>query len=70
MFSNQTDSVEEALQLGIDAINRGDLELGSDILEWVLEREPQNEIAWLWMACTVDDEAKKRECYIRSGFKR
>jgi Tfp pilus assembly protein PilF len=69
-LSNQTDNIEEALTLGIDAVHRGDMKQATEILQWVLEMEPGNQVAWLWLACTVDDEVKKRECYIRSGSMR
>ena len=58
-------SVEEALAYAIEAIDNGNIENGSAALEWVIQREPQNPIAWLWLACTVTDEHKKRDCYAR-----
>ena len=65
MFKNDTTNVEEALNFAIDAIDHGDMERGSAAPEWVLQREPENQIAWLWMACTVPDENAKRGCYIQ-----
>ena len=65
-FAEEIPSLQEALDFGIDAIDRGDMKLGSETMQWVLEREPQNSLAWLWLACTVDDEIKKRECYVRA----
>lgn len=65
MFASETPTVEEALDFAIDAIDRGDLKLGNAALGWVLQREPDNRVAWLWMACTVPDEQAKRGCYSR-----
>jgi hypothetical protein len=65
MFASETPTVEEALEFAIDAIDRGDLKLGNAALGWVLQREPDNRVAWLWMACTVLDEQAKRGCYSR-----
>jgi hypothetical protein len=59
-------NLEQALAYAIDAIDRGDLELGYMALGWVLQREPENPVAWLWMACTVQEEERKRECYERA----
>jgi len=68
MFTNETPNVEEALEYAITAIDRGDMNLGSAALEWVLEREPKNQVAWLWMACTVPDEQTKRNCYTQASI--
>jgi hypothetical protein len=65
MFTTETPTVEEALDFAIDAIDRGDMKLGNAALGWVLQREPDNRVAWLWMACTVPDEQAKRGCYNR-----
>ena len=65
MFIHVTPNVEEALEFAIDAIDRGDINLGGAALDWVLQREPKNQVAWLWMACTVPDEQAKRNCYTR-----
>jgi Tfp pilus assembly protein PilF len=65
MFTGQTPTVEEALEFAIQAIDRGDVKLGNAALDWVLQREPNNPIAWLWMACCVTGEEAKRGCYAR-----
>ena len=63
MFKHETPNIDEALEFAINAIDRNDLRLGSAALEWVLERDPSNRIALLWMACTVPDEHVKRRYY-------
>jgi hypothetical protein len=63
MYIQTPPDFEAALEIAIDAIDRGDLELGNGILEWVLKYEPSNRIALLWMACTVPDENLKRRYY-------
>jgi len=63
MFKHGTPNIEEALEFSIDAIDRDDMRLGNAALEWVLEREPSNRIALLWVACTVSDEGAKRRYY-------
>ena len=63
MHNQDTPNIEEALEFAIDAIDGGNMKLGNAALEWVLEREPSNRIALLWMACTVPDEHSKRGYY-------
>jgi Tfp pilus assembly protein PilF len=65
MFAAETPSVEEAIEFAVQAIDRGDFKLGNAALDWVLQREPDNPIAWLWMACCLTDEEAKRSCYSR-----
>jgi thioredoxin-like negative regulator of GroEL len=61
-------NVEEALAFAINAIDRGEINHGNAALAWVLQRDPRNQAAWLWMACTISDEQAKRDCYIRAGL--
>jgi len=65
MFATHTPTVEQALEYAIEAIGRGEMKLGNQALGWVLQQEPDNAVAWLWMACTVPDEQAKRGCYSR-----
>ncbi len=67
MMTTKTPSTEYALEYAAEAIELGKFRLGVEALEWVLQREPENRIAWLWMACTVSDEDEKRACYSRIG---
>ena len=59
----ETPNIDEALEFAISAIDRNDMQLGSAALEWILQREPANTVALLWMACTVFDENLKRKYY-------
>ncbi len=59
-------SIDQALEYAMGAIGRGDLKRGKAALSWVLQREPENAAAWFWMACCVDDEESKEECYKRA----
>ena len=58
-------TIKDALNGAVNAIKRGDLETGKAGLKWVLEREPNNVLAWLWMSrCAPTNEAKL-ECFNR-----
>lgn len=67
MLATNTPNTEEALDFAINAIENGKIKLGNEALGWVLQREPDNKVAWLWLACTVSDENSKRACYSRIG---
>lgn len=60
-------SVHEALDFAIGAINRGEASKAKQALGWVIQRDPHNGLAWIWMAACVDDEEAKRECYRRAS---
>ena len=60
--------VEEALAFAIKAIDCGEINHGNEAFAWVLQKEPRNHAAWLWMACTISDEQAKRDCYIRASL--
>jgi hypothetical protein len=62
-LDKHTPNIRQALEFAINAIDHDDLNLGKAALEWVLEREPSNTIALLWMACTVPNEDEKRHYY-------
>jgi len=57
----------EAVQSAVEAIQRGDLGQGRATLTWVLREDPNNRLAWLWMACCVADEPARDECYRRAS---
>ena len=48
------------LQQAIAAIKAGDKKSGQQLLAQVVNADPQNEAAWLWMASTMDDSTEKR----------
>lgn len=65
MTQKDDPTIKEALDGAANAIKRGDLETGKAILRWVLEREPNNVLAWLWISrCAPTNEAKL-ECFNR-----
>lgn len=61
-------SVSQALDFAVGAIDRGQAKQAKAALGWVLQREPDNGLAWIWMAACVDDETAKQECYRRASF--
>lgn len=58
-------TIQEALNLAISAIDRGDIEKAKSALGWVLTEDPYNKIALLWMPTCLTDERAKNECYKR-----
>ena len=51
-------TIEFALGYAAASIEQGNLSMGRMALEWILEREPENTLAWLWMACCVQKESQ------------
>jgi Tfp pilus assembly protein PilF len=64
-FGREKPSVEQALKIGVAAVDQGDLGKGKAALSWVLKQDPNNTTAWLWMACCLPDDSAKQECYRR-----
>lgn len=60
-------SIGDAIESAVGAIQRGDLGEGRATLTWVLQENPGNRLAWLWMACCVTDEPERDECYRRAS---
>src|SRR5688572_23396432 len=54
--------VESLLLEGQDAARRGDLEAARAALSQVVERDPDNEVAWMWLSGVVDDPAEQQIC--------
>jgi hypothetical protein len=65
MAPNNLTSIEEAMEYAIESIARGDTYNGKAALSWVLRQSPSLPEAWIWMACCVDSEDQKRDCYRR-----
>ena len=60
------DEEAQVLQDAIAAIRRGDKATGHGLLARLLRANPRSEAAWLWLADTLDDPARRRECYQRA----
>lgn len=58
-------SIQDALAIAISAVNRGEVGEGKKALKWILEQDPDNTSAWLWLACCLPDDKAKEECYRR-----
>jgi hypothetical protein len=57
--------VEELLQAATQAIEAGDLPTGRRLLGKVLKDQPDNEMAWLWLAVAVESVDQRKECLER-----
>ncbi|HLC06489.1 MAG TPA: hypothetical protein VJK02_25935 [Anaerolineales bacterium] len=65
MASYIVPSTEEALGYAVQSIREKDYRKGQAALTWVLDREPKNVVAWLWMAQCVRSEEARSECMRR-----
>lgn len=60
-------SIEEAISSAVEAIHRGDLGQGRTTLSWVVREEPNNRLAWVWLAACVEEDSVRDECYRRAS---
>jgi hypothetical protein len=58
-------NLEETLQKGIRAARRGRKEPAQQLLNQVVQADPNNEEAWLWLSRVVDDPLQRAECLQR-----
>ncbi len=65
--SNGYKSIQEALDLGVHAVEQGDLQNGEAAFSWVLKKDPKNTVAWFWLACCAPEERGREECYKRAS---
>jgi Tfp pilus assembly protein PilF len=65
MMTSANPTSEQALDYAVSAIKRGDSSRGQAALAWVLQREPSNVVAWLWMAECLPESDAKQECLRR-----
>ncbi len=56
---NDTPSLEDLLQLGIQTARAGNKPNARMIFEQVLAQDPENERAWLWMAAAAETPADR-----------
>ncbi|MCL4252425.1 MAG: PD40 domain-containing protein [Anaerolineae bacterium] len=59
------EDISQLLEQGIDAAKRGDRATGRRLLTQVLEADPANELAWIWLASCVNTLEDRKECLER-----
>jgi hypothetical protein len=57
-----TPELEQLLQRAITHVNAGELDQGRALLEKILEQDPKNDRAWVWLSGCVDDPMQRRIC--------
>ncbi len=61
-MTSSASSVDELLKQGIAAVRAGRKDEARQKLMWVVERDEQNEQAWLWLSGVVESTADQRVC--------
>lgn len=54
--------IQKNLEEGVNAAKRGDRATGRQLLQQVIDTDPNNELAWIWMASCVTTLRERREC--------
>jgi hypothetical protein len=54
------DEIQNLLRTAIQAAQSGNKMIARGILEQVIDQDPDNEVAWLWLASVVDDTEERR----------
>lgn len=57
-----TPELEALIEQAIVHVNAGELKDGRALLERVLEQDPQNDRAWVWLSGCVEDPMQRRIC--------
>lgn len=57
-----TSELDSLLQEAIAFVNQGELSQGQVLLEDILEKDPQNDQAWVWLSGCVDAPIQRRIC--------
>ena len=50
------------LKAGIEAAQQGDKKTARNLLKQVLAEDPNNELAWMWLASAVESLDERRAC--------
>ena len=58
----ENDDIQQKLQSGIEAVRDGDRSTGRQLLQEVIDANPNNELAWMWMASCVTTLRERRDC--------
>lgn len=53
-------NLSDKLRQGIDAARRGDKANAAKLLRQVVDKEPNNEVAWMWLASALDNLGERR----------
>ena len=64
-MQNTGDDTRSVLDEAASLVRAGDTRAGKARIEWVLEREPDNALAWLWMSKCLTDKREILNCYHR-----
>jgi len=57
-----TPELDALLEQAIVHVNAGELEQGRALLERILEQDPKNDRAWVWLSGCVEDPRQRRIC--------
>lgn len=62
---SQQEEIQQKLRAGIEASKNGDRATARRLLEQVIDLDENNEMAWIWLASSVNTVAERRACLQR-----
>ena len=65
MALQSSPTVAEALELAVQKVRARDYHTGRAILAWVLKHQPENVVAWLWLARCIVNREQQALCLAR-----
>jgi Tfp pilus assembly protein PilF len=65
MALQRTPTISEAVELAVQKVRSKDYDTGKAILAWVLKTQPENVVAWLWLARCIANREHRRHCLDR-----
>jgi hypothetical protein len=65
MAVQRTPTVTEAMDMAVRKVRAKDYGTGRAILAWVLQSQPDNVVAWLWLARCIANREERSRCMER-----
>jgi Tfp pilus assembly protein PilF len=62
MALQKTPTVAEALEFAVQKVRASDYRTGRAVLAWVLQHQPENVVAWLWLARCIFNREEQLLC--------
>jgi hypothetical protein len=62
MAQHRNPTVTEALEFAVQKVRASDYRTGRAVLAWILQHQPENVVAWLWLARCIFNREEQALC--------